>query len=67
MEKLQKELKKERIKFNNETRKLKSQLNAAERERDNFKLQNITLEDQIEDLVAALKVSIESFSRFKYF
>lgn len=58
MEKLQKELKKEKIKFNNETRRLKNQLAAAERERDNFKLHNMTLEDQIEDLVATLKVSL---------
>ncbi|KAG8178304.1 hypothetical protein JTE90_026275 [Oedothorax gibbosus] len=56
VENLQKELKKEKIKFNNETRRLKSQLASAEKERDNYKLHNMTLEDQIEDLVATLKV-----------
>ncbi|GFQ91416.1 uncharacterized protein TNCT_667434 [Trichonephila clavata] len=55
VEKLQEELKKQRIRFTNENKRLKNQLVAAEHERDTLKLENITLEEQCQDLLAVLK------------
>ncbi|KFM64186.1 Centromere protein J, partial [Stegodyphus mimosarum] len=52
---LRKELKKQKIKYNEDIRRLKNQLLAAERDRDIFKLENIKLNDQCEDLLIALK------------
>ncbi|GFY64161.1 centromere protein J [Trichonephila inaurata madagascariensis] len=55
VEKLQDELKKQRIRFTNENKRLKNQLAAAEHERDTLKLENITLEEQCQDLLTVLK------------
>ncbi|GIY48622.1 centromere protein J [Caerostris extrusa] len=55
VEKLQEELKRQRIKFTNENKRMKNQLIAAEQERDSLKLENITLEEQVQDLLATLK------------
>ncbi|XP_035224449.1 centromere protein J-like, partial [Stegodyphus dumicola] len=55
VEDLRKELKKQKIKYNEDIRRLKNQLLAAERDRDTFKLENIKLNDQCEDLLIALK------------
>ncbi|GBO43824.1 hypothetical protein AVEN_155150-1, partial [Araneus ventricosus] len=55
VEKLQEELKRQRIRFTNENKRLKNQLIAAEQERDCLKLENITLEEQCQDLLATLK------------
>ncbi|XP_055936731.1 centromere protein J-like isoform X1 [Argiope bruennichi] len=55
VEKLQEELKRQRIRFTNENKRLKNQLIAAEQERDSLKLENITLEEQCQDLLATLK------------
>lgn len=65
MEKLQEELKRQKIKYTNDSRRWKNQIDAAEKERDTFKLENIKLEEQVQDLLSALKVIFILFTHME--
>ncbi|XP_054707319.1 centromere protein J-like [Uloborus diversus] len=53
--KLQEALSSQKIKYNNDTKKLKNKLVIIEKERDNLKMENIRLDDQCKDLLSTLK------------
>lgn len=55
IEKLEEELKRQKIKYTNDNRRWKTRLDAAERERDSLRLENIKLEEQCQDLLTSLK------------